>query len=58
MWNIVVVDNNGSQTYKYTKTGSGAYSLLDAITQALKGTGTAGGKHNLQNVISVTATII
>lgn len=52
MWNIVIVDGGGrSRTFKYKKTGSGAFSLTDAIYQALKTTGLVG-------VTSVTATII
>jgi len=51
MWNIVIVDNTGSKTFKYKKIGSGAYSLNDAIEEAIKIT-------NLKNIISVTATII
>jgi hypothetical protein len=51
MWQIVLVAQVGSATYKYPKTGSGSYSLSDAIYQALH-------KTNLKNVTSVTATII
>lgn len=52
MWNIVIVDGGGkSTTFKYRKTGENAFSLSDAIYQALHTT-------NLNGVTSVTATII
>jgi hypothetical protein len=51
MWNISIVTNQGTKVYKYRKTGDGAYSLSDAIYQALHVTGLSG-------VTSVTATII
>lgn len=52
MWNIVIVDGGGrSWTYKYRKTGENAYSLSNAIYEALHTTG-------LNGVTSVTATII
>jgi len=53
MWNIVLVQNNGqSRTFKYRKTGSGAYSLSDAIYQALHLTGLN------TPIASVTVTVI
>ena len=51
MWQIVIVAQTGGGTFKYRKTGDGAYSLSDALYQALHNTG-------LKNVTSVTATII
>lgn len=51
MWNISIVTNNGTKVFKYKKIGSGAFSLSDAIYQALHVTGLSG-------VSSVTATII
>lgn len=51
MWNISIVTNNGTKVFKYPKLGAEAYSLSDAIYQALHTGGLVG-------VTSVTATII
>ena len=51
MWNISIVTNSGTKVFKYPKNGNVAFSLSDAIYQALHTTGLAG-------VTSVTATII
>lgn len=51
MWNISIVTNSGTKVFKYNKTGSDAYSLSNAIYEALHTTGLSG-------VSSVTATII